>query len=388
MKIEQTTWTQAAGWSPAPAGTFSSTAQLVLAFGAPDVIRQSNRIEEIRQFYPKAQILGCSSSGEICGSSVLEGSFAVTAIHFEHTALHVAYVNLTQTKDSYHAGEQLAKELPPTVTNAQGVVGKLHHVLLLSDGLDLNGSDLTSGLTQHLPEGVAVTGGLAGDGINFKETLVFRDNIPAKHTVAAVGLYSSRLKVGFGSLGGWDSFGPERIVTKSHKNILYEVDGRSALALYKLYLGEHANRLPASGLLFPLCIRSGDNENAVVRTFLAFDEENQSMTFSGNIQQGSYVRLMKSNNNNLIAGAAGAAEKCLLSSSNTTPELAILISCVARKLVLKQRTEEEVEAAAKVFGEKTHLTGFYSYGEIAPFGVGGRCELHNQTMTITTLSEV
>lgn len=354
-----------------------------MAFGAPDVIRDAARVNEIRQFYPEAAVFGCSTSGEISGARVLEDSFVVTAIHFEKTLLRVVDVNLTQIRDSFQAGQQLAGLLPRLVHDASGTEQHLSHVLVLTDGLDLNGSDLTSGLTAQLPAGVAVTGGLAGDGTNFKETLVFREDQPSKHTVSALGLYGSHLKIGFGSMGGWDPFGPERMVTKSKKNVLYELDGKPALALYKQYLGEHANKLPSSGLFFPLCIRPPDDANAVVRTFLTFSEEEQSMTFSGNIAQGSYARLMKANASRLVDGATGAALNC----NGSGAELAILVSCVARKLVLKQRTEEEVEAVSHVFGPNTVLTGFYSYGEIAPFAAGSRCELHNQTMTITTLSE-
>ncbi len=387
MKIEQTTWTQTLGWRPQPSGAFTDTAQLVLAFGAPELIRNPGLIDEIRRFYPQAIILGCSSAGEICGSHVLENSFVVTAIQFDSTLLSTAHINLTHTTDSIQAGEQLAIALPHTMNNEMGQAEKLAHVLVLTEGLDLNGSDLITGMLQQLPPGLSVTGGLAGDGVSFKETLVFADNVPSKHTVTAVGMYGPQLRVGFGSLGGWDPFGPERLVTKSKKNVLYELDGRPALSLYKQYLGEHANRLPASGLFFPLCIRSTSEVNAVVRTFLTFDEEAQSMTFSGNIPQGAYARLMKCNPSSLIDGASTAAKKCAINGGTATPELAILISCVARKLVLTQRTEEEVEAVSHILGPQAVLTGFYSYGEMAPFELGGRCELHNQTMTITTLSE-
>jgi hypothetical protein len=200
-------------------------------------------------------------------------------------------------------------------------------------------------------------------------------------------LYGSRLKVGFGSLGGWDSFGPERVVTRSKANVLYELDGRSALGLYRQYLGEQANGLPATGLLFPLSIRTRADETPVVRTILSIDEEAQSLTFAGDIPEGAYARLMNANFDRLIAGAAGAARTSYQAIGSTAPGLAILISCVGRKLVLKQRIEEEVEAVRKVLGAHAVLTGFYSYGEISPFTPGARCELHNQTMTITTLSE-
>jgi hypothetical protein len=263
----------------------------------------------------------------------------------------------------------------------------LVHVFVLSDGLRVNGSDLVRGLTQQLPKQVTVTGGLAGDGDRFQETLVFWNDAPEKDTIAAIGLYGSRLKVGYGSLGGWDPFGPERLITRSQGNVLYELDGRSALELYKQYLGEHAAGLPATGLLFPLSLRSQEGDVGVVRTILAINEKERSMTFAGDVPEGAYARLMKANFDRLIDGAIGAAKTSYQAIGAQSPELAILISCVGRKMILKQRTEEEVEGVREVLGPNAIMTGFYSYGEISPFTPSARCELHNQTMTITTFLE-
>jgi hypothetical protein len=195
------------------------------------------------------------------------------------------------------------------------------------------------------------------------------------------------LRVGYGSLGGWDPFGPERLITRSKGNVLYELDGHSALELYKKYLGEHAQGLPATGLLFPLSLRVKAGETGVVRTILSVNEQEQSMTFAGDVPEGAYARLMKANFDRLIDGAIGAAKTSYQAIGSTSPDLAVLISCVGRKLILKQRIEEEVEGVRDILGERTVLTGFYSYGEISPFAPGAKCELHNQTMTITTFSE-
>jgi hypothetical protein len=232
---------------------------------------------------------------------------------------------------------------------------------------------------------MTITGGLAGDGARFEKTLVVLDGAPEERRVAAIGFYGSRLKVGFASLGGWDPFGPERLITRSKGNVLYELDGQSALKLYKSYLGKHAHGLPASGLLYPLSLRPEPDGSAVVRTILSVDDKEQSLTFAGDVPQGRYARLMKANFDRLVDGASGAARCCHNAAGSA--DLAILISCVGRKLVLRQRIEEEVEGVRDVLGAKTVLAGFYSYGEISPFASGAKCELHNQTMTITALSE-
>ena len=377
MEVEQFRWTGGHGWEPAAPGGLADRAQLVLAFGSTAVLRDGVQLAALRQAYPRAHLLGCSTAGEIFGTQVGDNTLVATAVRFEATRVAGALVTVRDADDSAAAGATLARALDP-----RGLV----HVLVLSDGLHVNGSALVCGMTGELPEAVTVTGGLSGDGARFKETYVAWDGPATPRAIAAIGLYSDRLRVGHGSLGGWDPFGPERLVTRSRGNVLYEVDGRPALALYKTYLGEHANELPASGLLFPLSLRT-ESGGGLVRTILAVDEAEESMTFAGDVPEGAYVRLMKANFDRLIDGAVGAARASRERLRAAPADLAILISCVGRKLVLHQRIEEEVEGVREVLGPRTVLTGFYSYGEISPFTPTGRCELHNQTMTITTLSE-
>jgi len=378
MKTEQRTWTAAEGWKPNAIGALGGSAQLVLAFGATSILKEPKRFQEIKEAYPHAHLLGCSTSGEIFGTNVADDSLVVTAVHFDDTQLKKAQVKMGDMEESFQAGEKLAQAL-----DHNGLV----HVFVISDGLKVNGSELVKGLAKNLPPQVAVTGGLAGDGPRFQQTLVCLDGLPEEGRIAVIGFYGKRLKVGYGSMGGWDPFGPERLITRSKANVLYELDGHSALALYKEYLGEHAAGLPASGLLFPLSLRVKDNDTPIVRTILAVDDQAQSMTFAGDVAKGAYARFMKANFERLLDGASGAAKTSYEAIGSDSPDLAILISCVGRKLVLKQRIEEEVESVRDVLGAGTMLTGFYSYGEISPFTPSARCELHNQTMTITTLSE-
>jgi len=282
--------------------------------------------------------------------------------------------------DSYNVGEKLAEKL-----NKED----LTHIMIFSEGLNVNGSELTKGINESLNNRISVTGGLAGDQANFNETVIVHNSTGKTNLVLAIGFYGKQLQVGYGSMGGWESFGVDREVTKSTNNILYELDGKPALELYKKYLGSHAADLPASALLFPLKLTFKDTETSLVRTVLSVNETDGSMVFAGDIPQGKFVRLMKASNDGLIDGASGAAEMANVSLKNANPDLAILISCVGRKLVLKQRVEEELEIAHDVLGKNTCITGFYSYGEISPLKpFDNHCELHNQTMTITVFKEI
>lgn len=374
MHITQRYWTEKEGWQT---NTPDANAQLVLAFGGTAALVE--KFATLRADHPQALILGCSTAGEICGVRVRDDSLAATAVRFDHTRLKLASETVSGPDDSRRAGENLGHAL---------LSDNLAHVLVLSDGLKVNGTELVEGFRAALPEKVAVTGGLSGDGARFQRTLVCADAPPAEGQVAALGFYGDRLRVGYGSLGGWDPFGPDRLITKSKGNVLYELDGQSALQLYKSYLGEHAAGLPATGLLFPLSLREHGKEGDLVRTILSVNEADQSMTFAGDMPEGTYARLMKANFDRLIDGAADAARDSHRILGDVAPELAILISCVGRKLVLQQRIEEEVEGVREVLGKQAVLTGFYSYGEISPHALTAKCELHNQTMTITAFSEI
>lgn len=373
METEQRIWTPGQGWSSAKGGL--PDAQVVLVFGAKGALADPARMKDIKAAYPQAHFIGGSTAGEIAGTHVLDGTVVTTAVHFQRSTLHVASIDLQPNEDSARAGERLARLLP---------MSGLVHVFVVSDGQMVNGSELVRGMGAALPRGVAVTGGLAGDGADFHSTLTMSDQGPRSGRLTALGLYGPRLHVGYGSLGGWDPFGPHRVITKSTGNILFELDGQPALPLYKRYLGEQASGLPATGLLFPLAVQLPSGVE-VTRTILGVNEKDQSLTFAGDVPQGCVARLMKANFDRLVDGAHGAAQGAVMADGKA--ELAILISCIGRKLVLKSRTEEELEAVQDVLGKQAALAGFYSYGEICPSAPNAGCELHNQTMTITTLRE-
>jgi hypothetical protein len=374
MYVEQRVRT-GESWNRVGGSAEPGTAQLALAFGPAAALADAATWKQLAALYPGARVVACSTAGEISGSEVLEDGLVVTALGFDHGHVAVTSVELGATPDSRALGARLAAGLPH-----EGLV----HVLVISEGIRVNGSALVAGLVANLPAGVGVSGGLSGDGARFGRTVVCLDGPNPTDQIVAVAFYGAHLTIGCGSRGGWDPFGPERAITRSEGNVLHELDGQPALDLYKRYLADHAAALPASGLLFPLTIR-GETGDPVVRTLLAVDEANKTMTFAGDVPTGYRARLMTANFERLVDGASNAAK--LAGGDVAEPDLAILISCVGRKLVLKQRIDEELEVVRDTFGPATVMTGFYSYGEIAPFSPTSPCELHNQTMTITTISE-
>ena len=349
---------------------------LILLFAERQQLSTRQPFERLKAKYPNADIIQCSTAGEIVGRDVLNNSIAATAIQLEKSSHYCHLVRCRNTADSFNSGKSLAEEIR---------LDGLKHILVFSDGHIVNGSDLLAGIKSIIPPNIGISGGMAADGADFNETLVgWNENLEVGNVVA-IALYGANLRVRHGYNGGWSAFGVERTITRATGNVLYELDGKNALELYKLYLGEKSAGLPGTALLFPLSIQLKNRDKQVVRTILAINEEEGSMTFAGDVPVGTRATLMIGNPDQLVAAAEHVAID--LNQQEPEPDLAILVSCVGRKLLMKQRIEEEVEAVSEVFGPQTTITGFYSYGEFCPLLVGDPCELHNQTMTITTLKE-
>jgi len=365
-------------WQPSLDPSMDSANTLVLAFGATQFFDGAASLTELARLYPRSVLLGCSTAGEIMDTQVHDASLSVAVVRFEHTVLRRASAAVVEPADSYAAGADLARQL---------VGDELRAVFVLSDGLCVNGTQLVEGLVAALPASVCVTGGLAGDGSDFKRTWVLEQGQPMAGRVTAVGFYGSRVRVGHGCDHGWSEFGPSRRITRAEGNVLYELDGKPALQLYKSYLGELAAGLPGTALLYPLAVwRHDDDKQHLVRTILAIDEAQQTMTFAGDIPLDGIARLMRSTNDKLIDSASQAVGRAAAGAA-PGDALVVSVSCVGRRLLLGERTDEELETIRDSAAPTAGHVGFYSYGEISPAlgGVGG--ELHNQTMTVTVISE-
>ena len=379
MHLRTCQWRPASGWLPALSGQGDSPRTLVLAFGAADLPADAPAFDELVAAFPQSVVVGCSTSGEILGAELHDTSISVAVATFEHTDLVCVHLAVADAGDSGAAGIRLGRGLP-----AEG----LRAVFVLADGVAVNGAALTAGLASALPPGVRVSGGLAGDGSRFQHTWLLAGGQRRAGYALAVGLYGERLRVNTGCQGGWQDFGPARRVTRSDGAVLHELDGKPALDLYRTYLGERAAELPGAALLFPLSISPpGLGGRPLVRTILGIDEAARTMTFAGDIPQGWEARLMRSSPERLIDSAAAAARLSLAAVAAGSPALLVSVSCVGRRLVLGERTEEELEAALEDAPPGSKHVGFYSYGEIAHAVAGDDCQLHNQTMTTTAFSE-
>jgi hypothetical protein len=382
MRSTLLSWTRGQGWV-SDRGFDEASAALVLYFGDTPAVADGARQRELRARFPAAAVLGCSTGGQIRGDDVLDDGVQAIALSFRDGRARLATRHLAGLDDSQACGTALAREL---------MAPDLRGILLLSEGLDVDAGALLAGMQEVTGPALPILGGLAGDGPRFVETLVGAQDIaPCRGLVAAVGLFGESIRFGHGCGAGWEVFGPLRCVTASDGRTLLELDQEPALRLYERYLGPEAEGLPHTGLLYPLRIwNEHEPQHDMLRTVLGVDHAEGSMTFAGGIPPGWRAQLMRGSFDSLQRGAAEAAAQAgrmLDGTADQDETVAVMVSCVGRRLVMGQHVVGEILEAREALPPGTTTIGFYSYGEIAPHPATGRSELHNQTMTIALISE-
>ncbi|WP_373001450.1 FIST signal transduction protein [Sulfurimonas sp.] len=364
-------------WDDVLDASMDSENTIIIMFGSINVLKVKKGIDDIVETFPKATVVGSSTSGEIYGSEIYNDSLSVSIMHFNKSSFRVVVKDISE-HNSFDIGKNILTDLPKE---------NLKSIFLLANVLNVNGSELTKGLSTDVPSDCVITGGLAGDGVEFNKTWILLNSQLMKKQIIAVGLYGEDLRVEYGCKCGWSRFGLDRRVTYSQDNVLYTLDNKPALELYKRYLGSHASALPASGLYFPLMLLEEGSTTPTLRAIKAIDEEKNSITLAASIPQNSIVTFAKANLDDLIMGAQEAAESLIENYDGKQKALCIAINCIARKIVLKQEAEDEIEVVHDTLGENVSTIGFYSYGEISKIESGG-CDFHNQSMTLMLMYEV
>jgi hypothetical protein len=349
--------------------------KLVLVFASKATIKHEyTSIPFLKSNFPNAEIVLSSTAGEIYNDLIHEKSILISAFEFKSTEIKTISQELIEN-NNFKNGKDMAKFLNSA---------DLRFVMIFSDGMKTYGKHLIDGVNSIFSSNVIVSGGMSGDDGLFKETYLGLNDSPKPNNIVMVGFYGDQLKVSNSAKGGWEVFGQKRKVTKSKANILYEIDGNPALDLYEKYLGNFAKDLPGSALLYPFKIIYPNDTVSVIRTILSIDRETKSLIFAGDIPEGTDMYLMHTNKKGLVNGAIEAID-CALKEINN-PELAIAVSCIGRKQVMKEWAEDEIDAIRSKTSN-IPLIGFYSYGEFSTSLIDGKCHLHNETMCVTLLRE-
>lgn len=386
MRVDRLFWGEADAWDmlSAEGQQKDQDHQLVLYFGSRAALSHPQPFEALRTLYPQAHIAGCSTGGQISENKVFDDKIAAVAIRFDRTRVVTCSTDIRQAAQSYACGEHLARQLLES-----GAPDMPSTVLILSDGLAVNGTKLADGLSSILPD-IPINGGLAGDGSAFAETLVGLDAQPSPGQIVAIGLFGDHLRVKTGYNGGWDEFTSPYLMTSTDENELLEMDDTPLLDIYRQYMtDEEYAALPGSALLYPLRIFDPQHpQRAMMRTPLTVSHERKSLTLAGDAPKDWMAQLMRGDLDNLAQGAYDAAHMARPDLSACEGQsLALLVSCIGRRMVMGDCVASEAEAVGDAFGDSVVRIGFYSYGELTPNAYSGACELHNQTMTITTLYE-
>lgn len=357
--------------------------EIIMIFGDTDELCDSKIPLSLKNQFPNCKIVGCSTGTNINNEKLQNNGISGTAIGFDSSKVEIASQEVTNSANSFEIGANLGAKL-----KKDDLVG----VFILSDGLNVNGSDIVGGILSVLGGRVKVSGGLAGDGPRFGKTIIIDDGIAKENCVLAIGFYGKKLCFSHGSEGGWQEQGDSFEITKSSGNIMFELNGQNAYETYAKILGDKAKELPVSGLLFPLKIwHPNYPQHDIVRTLLAVDKENGSLTFAGDMPVGWRAQSMIGTNENLILGSKQAALKSIAKFTsefeNIKPNLCLFVSCVGRRLLMGDEAQKELNEVIESLPNGTNISGFYSYGEIAPHRLTNLCSLHNQTLTLTLIGE-
>jgi len=336
----------------------------------------TGRLQSLLEGIPCA---GCSTAGEITKKGRFENTVVIQGLSWEHSDSH-AVVKVSPNRkpvsdltDAFALAQQLPK------------VG-LKAVLVFAPSANADAPSIVHGIKRAVGENVVVSGGLAGDGAQFESSAVYANGVLHSDGLVIVGIYGEAMSMVHGSAGGWRAFGGERTITSARNNWVDTIDNRPALEVYKEALGENAQYLPDNGLKFPFGIMTDSCEkDGLIRAVLSIDEAAGAIELAGDIQDEKRIKFMRATSAELVHGAQQAAEK--IQTAVTSSSLIFCISCVGRKLIMGEAVDDEIVAVQETLQSSDNLVGFYSHGEIGPFFSKKDCQVHNQTMTVTVLSE-
>ena len=239
MRAKQLSWNETRGWNGGLAT--EDGANLVLYFGARQMLADTRRFDELRDAFPHARILGCSTGGQIRNDDVGDDSIAAVAVRFDATRLQLACEAI--------AGRHRVARLRRGDSAARSTADDLAGIFVLSDGLNVNGSELVAGITGVVGPTMPLTGGLAGDGADLRGD---RWSAPTARRAPGRVARDRLLRLGdphrprqrrrLGRSSARAAASPARPAT-----CCYELDGEPALDLYERYLGEEeAKGLPGT----------------------------------------------------------------------------------------------------------------------------------------------
>jgi len=322
-----------------------------------------------QSYFPLASLIGSTTDGIVHKTALYNDTKSLVVFsYFQNTEIETGFSVLTQECNSYCCGETLAYNLVKKETKV---------IIAFGDGLHLNGEEFVNGVAFVAPD-VTLSGGLAGDNGEMKNTYVFDKEHILNNGAIAAALHSTQLHVAVKYSFDWTPLGKKLKVTKAIKNRVYEIDGITVVDIYAKYFGrELAAQLPQVGIEFPLIFEKNSVEigRAVIQK-----HDDGSLSFAGNIPEGTEVRFGIGNVEHVLKNTHYGISR-LLQNLHYEPESIFLYSCMARRRFLKEDAGDEL----KILQQLGDVFGFYTYGEF--YHNQNSNQLLNETMTLLSLSE-
>ena len=363
---------------------------LLIVFAAPK-FRHQKMLDGISSITKKIPMIGGTTAGEISSYGLSVDSVVVLALKSKDIKFYVGMGNGIG-KSEEKAGRQLANSV-----YKKGARKTAKTLVMLPDGLAGDGLKIIKGAQQVLGEDFEIVGGSLGDEDKFKQTFQYFNGKAYNDVVVGVLICSNKITTASGVRSGWESVGPRFRCTSSKVNVVYKFGDKTALEVYTEFLGqERAKKLPAIGLEYPIGMvdekaKIEGYDYFQIRCPLAVNKDDGSITFAASIPEGKEVTLTYSSRNSIIRGSTLAAKQVQKTLGKSKPKLVLMFSCVARKMVLGRRTNEEINSVRKVIGRNVPVFGFYTYGEIGPIDKRIRSlkstRWHNETVVLWTLGE-
>ncbi len=322
--------------------------------------------------YPEIELIGCTTDGELSSvhayteDSITLMLFSSDELEFKTgVADEISKDTAFRIKDAAES-VKLEFEQDPTLC------------ITTPSGLTASGDIMLEGFRQSLGEGFPIFGGTAGDKLNLKCTYQFHKNKVFTDAAPFI-LIGGPLLYSFGVESGWIPIGKKAIVSKSDNNMVYRIDTDTAFDYYKHHLGENIG-LKDFAIIgdYPLAIFEEDQKSFYLRAPFIINEENGSLTFVGNVPQGSTVQITHSTRDKIVEATKTSVKSSVTAYPGKMPSAALCFSCASRKLVLGTRVEEEYDAFTAYFPDLP-VAGFYTYGEIGPLGRDKPARFHNDT---------
>ena len=330
-------------------------------------------LNNINEKYPGIELIGCTTDGEL--SSVhgyTDDSVTLSIFHSDELYFKAGVADKI-TNDTVSKIKKAAEDTKLDMDQEPKLC------ITTTSGLTASGDIIVEGFRQGLGETFPIFGGKAGDQWRFQmktyqfyKNKVFTDAAPFL-------LIGGPLLFSFGVETGWIPIGKKAIVTKSDNNVVYEIDNIVALDFYKHLFGEDIGVGDGGDIPeYPLAIYEENKKNFYLRASIILNRENGSMTFVGNVPEGSTIRITHATRDKIIEAVKKAINSSVADYPGSNPAAALCFSCAARKQVLGTRVVEEYLAFKNNLPELP-VIGFYTYGEMGPLGRNKPARFHNET---------